>query len=145
MIQDAILMRLQAIGEHLARPRQIEAERFAAMADESWWQIIGPRNVISHGYGTFDRPMIWRMITDDLPAFAASLDWIDQFSLNRVSGSVAGFLRPPRPPRASSPSNWACRDHVTLHPAFLPGGEGVGPGGAGRDSACASSPRRPPG
>src|SRR3954447_19042301 len=36
MIQDAMLMRLQEIGENLARLRQFDADAFNGMADDSW-------------------------------------------------------------------------------------------------------------
>ncbi|MBA2470304.1 MAG: DUF86 domain-containing protein [Chloroflexia bacterium] len=52
MVQDAILMRLQVIAENLANMRQIDEEKFLAMGDDSWTEIIGLRNVISHGYVT---------------------------------------------------------------------------------------------
>lgn len=77
MAQDAILMRLQVIGEHLAQLRQIDPEWFSANSDESWWQIIGLRNVISHGYEIVDHRAIWKMITDELPLFASDLDRFD--------------------------------------------------------------------
>jgi uncharacterized protein with HEPN domain len=78
MAQNAVLMRLQVVGEHLSRMRRIDAGRFAEVADDSWPQLIGLRNVISHGYETIDREQIWQMIRDDLPAFVASLDRLDQ-------------------------------------------------------------------
>ena len=77
-VQDAILMRLQVIGEALARLRRLDAERFAAKADDSWWQIIGSRNVISHGYEVVDREMIWHMVDDELAAFVASLQRLEE-------------------------------------------------------------------
>lgn len=74
MTQDAILMRLQEIGENLARMRQIDEEAFVATADDTWLQLIGLRNVISHGYHTVKRETIWLMITEELPALTSSLD-----------------------------------------------------------------------
>jgi uncharacterized protein with HEPN domain len=74
MAQDAILMRLQEIGENLARMRRIDEEVFAAAAHDSWIQLIGLRNVISHGYHTVTKERIWSMVTEELPSLAASLD-----------------------------------------------------------------------
>lgn len=71
--QDAVLMRLQVIGEHLSRMRRLDEERFAEVADDAWFQRIGLRNVISHGYETIDRERIWQMMTDDLPDLQTSL------------------------------------------------------------------------
>jgi len=53
--------------------RRIDEERFANVADDGWFQVIGLRNVISHGYETIDRTRIWQMITDDLDDLDASL------------------------------------------------------------------------
>lgn len=77
IMQDAVLMRLQVIGEHLARLRQIDEERFFEIADASWFQVIGLRNVISHGYEVIDFDTIWDIFADDLPVFASTLDKID--------------------------------------------------------------------
>jgi len=49
MCQDAVLMRLQVIGEHLGRLRQMDEERFFALADASWFHVIGLPNVIPTG------------------------------------------------------------------------------------------------
>lgn len=74
MAQDAILMRLQEIGENLARMRHIDDEAFAAVAADSWNQLIGLRNIISHGYHQLQPEQIWQIVTEELPAFATSID-----------------------------------------------------------------------
>lgn len=74
MAQDAILMRLQEIGENLAQLRRLNEETFIASAQDSWHKLIGLRNIISHGYHTIDHEQIWQIVTEELPAFAASLD-----------------------------------------------------------------------
>lgn len=74
LLQGAVLMRLQVIGEHQARMWHIDEERFAAAAENSWYQLIGLRNIISHGYETIDQTGIWQMISIELPALSASLD-----------------------------------------------------------------------
>jgi len=73
ILQDAVLMRLQVIGEHLARIRHIDEDRFAEVADRTWYQIIGLRNIISHGYETIDQERIWQIVNTQLPALATSL------------------------------------------------------------------------
>lgn len=78
VIQDAVLMRLQLVGEHLARMRHIDDERFAQLADASWYQLIGLRNVISHGYETIDQRRIWQMIGSELPALSTKLDAVPE-------------------------------------------------------------------
>ncbi|MDQ3655173.1 MAG: DUF86 domain-containing protein [Chloroflexota bacterium] len=54
MAQDAILMRLQELGENLARIRHLDEDGFSGPGDDSWHKLIGLRNVISHGYHTID-------------------------------------------------------------------------------------------
>lgn len=77
LLQDAVLMRLQVIGENLAAIRRIDNSRFAEVADDSWYQVIGLRNIIPHGYETIDFNRIWRIISDELPALTASLAELD--------------------------------------------------------------------
>ena len=74
MAQDAILMRLQEMGENLARMRHIGDDAFAAIAADSWNRLIGLRNIISHGYHQIQAEQIWQIVTEELPAFAATID-----------------------------------------------------------------------
>jgi uncharacterized protein with HEPN domain len=74
MVQDAVNMRLQAIGEYLFKLRELDEERFDAVAPRSWHQVIGLRHRISHGYHLIDRSAVWQIISAELPAFRASLD-----------------------------------------------------------------------
>ena len=78
MAQDAILMRLQEIGENLARMRQIDEETFARVADDGWIQLIGLRNIISHGYHTVKLELIWKMVIQDLPMLKKSVDTLSE-------------------------------------------------------------------
>ena len=66
-------MRLQEIGENLARLRQFDADAFNGMADDSWHKLIGLRNIISHGYHLIDPEQIWQTVTEELPDFAATI------------------------------------------------------------------------
>jgi uncharacterized protein with HEPN domain len=77
LVQDAILMRPQVIGEHLSRMRRIDEDRFAAVAQPDWFKIIGLRYVISHGYESIEWELVWLFIHDHLTNFAASLDLLD--------------------------------------------------------------------
>ncbi len=54
MAQDAILMRLQEIGENLSRIRRLDEETFSTSSPDSWRHLIGLRNIISHGYHAVD-------------------------------------------------------------------------------------------
>jgi len=74
MAQDAILMRLQEIGENLAQIRRIDEAAFTKVADDSWIQLIGLRNVISHGYHTINQERIWFILDKRLPILVANLD-----------------------------------------------------------------------
>lgn len=74
MTQDAVLMRLQQIGENLARMRHIDDDAFTAVAAESWTRMIGLRNIISHGYHQIRPEQIWQIATEELPTFAATID-----------------------------------------------------------------------
>lgn len=73
MAQDAVNMRLQAIGEYLFKVRQLDEERFDNVAPRTWHQVIGLRHRISHGYHLIDRTAVWQIISEELPAFRLSL------------------------------------------------------------------------
>jgi uncharacterized protein with HEPN domain len=70
MCQDAVAMRLQEIGENLARIRDATPDYFAEHSDDTWNKIIGLRNLISHGYNIIDQEQIWEIIKKHLPGFA---------------------------------------------------------------------------
>jgi uncharacterized protein with HEPN domain len=74
MAKDAILMRLQVIGEALATMRNADEELFSAIGDESWNEIIGLRNIISHGYVVIKIERIWDFLIEDLPALVTSIE-----------------------------------------------------------------------
>jgi len=74
MTQDVIVMRLQEIGENLARIRRLDDDVFLSPAHASWHKLIGLRNVISHRYDAIDQVEIWQIVTEELPAFAATIN-----------------------------------------------------------------------
>ncbi len=74
MIQDAVMMRLQEIRENLARIRRLDESWFDGRTPESWYKLIGLRNVISHGYESIDFTVIWHILAEELPAFAESIE-----------------------------------------------------------------------
>lgn len=74
MTQDAILMRLQVIGENLARIRRLDEDAYQETAHDSWHKLIGLRNVISHGYEAIDHEEIWQIVTVELPRFRATIE-----------------------------------------------------------------------
>lgn len=79
IVQDAILMRLQVIGEHLARMRQIDEEHFDRIASASWYQVIGLRNIISHGYESIEPTRIWTYLQENLALLRDELISLDEF------------------------------------------------------------------
>jgi uncharacterized protein with HEPN domain len=59
--QDAVLMRLLALGEETARL----SEGFQTKhSDLDWFKIVGLRNRIAHGYFEIDPEIIWDTVTD---------------------------------------------------------------------------------
>jgi uncharacterized protein with HEPN domain len=74
MAQDAILMRLQEIGEVLARIRRIAPDLFARPEHDAWNKLIALRNIISHGYDGIEMHRIWQILTVELPPFADTID-----------------------------------------------------------------------
>ena len=74
MVQDAVLMRLQVIGGNLANIRRTDEELFAISDDGAWNEIIGLRNIISHGYQEIEAERIWEFLDRDLPELERSID-----------------------------------------------------------------------
>lgn len=74
MAQDAILMRLQVIGENLAAMKRIDEDQYYSLADPSWDNIIGLRNIISHGYHHIDAEQIWQIVEEELDGFSRSIE-----------------------------------------------------------------------
>jgi uncharacterized protein with HEPN domain len=61
----ALVRLLEIVGE--AAGRISEQER-ALHPEIPWLQIIGLRNRLIHGYDAVDYDILWKIITDDLPA-----------------------------------------------------------------------------
>ncbi|CAN5798600.1 DUF86 domain-containing protein [soil metagenome] len=78
MAQDAILMRLQVIGENLARIHKIDEYAFRDRAPDTWHEVIGLRNIIAHGYEIIEAEEIWQIIADgELLEFASTIKRVD--------------------------------------------------------------------
>ena len=71
--QDAVLMRLQDVGENLIQMRDAFPEFWESNSKDSWVRAIGLRNIISHGYGKIDLAIIWSLVSDDLAKFKRSI------------------------------------------------------------------------
>lgn len=72
--QDATLMRLQDIGEQLARLRDNFPEFFERNHTDDWYKIIGLQNIISHGYREIEFELIWEIIDSELKNFRESIE-----------------------------------------------------------------------
>jgi len=59
--QDAVLMRLLALGEETARLSKDFQDKHEG---QDWFKIIGLRNRIAHGYFEIDPEIVWDTVTD---------------------------------------------------------------------------------
>jgi uncharacterized protein with HEPN domain len=73
MVQDAVCMRLQEMGENLSKIRQQFPQLYEAHHTESWHRLIGLRNVISHGYADIDMTVVWTIVDEHLDELVAEL------------------------------------------------------------------------
>lgn len=58
------------LGEAACR---IDARRTGQMPDIPWRKVIGLRNILAHGYEQVTHEILFKTITDDLPALEAAL------------------------------------------------------------------------
>ena len=72
-LQDATLMRLQVAGEQLVKVRDNFPEYYEKYHTESWFKLIGLRNIIAHGYLEIDMQKVWQIASTDIPAFIKEL------------------------------------------------------------------------
>jgi uncharacterized protein with HEPN domain len=66
---------LEIIGEAATRVTDDTRRNNAAVP---WAQMIGMRNRLIHGYDVIDLDILWRTITDDVPALVCALEKIDR-------------------------------------------------------------------
>ncbi len=71
--QDAILMRLQDIGENLSRVRDGFPEFWEVSAERGWNEAVSLRHIISHAYGEVRLDLIWAVVEKDLGELERSL------------------------------------------------------------------------
>jgi uncharacterized protein with HEPN domain len=62
---------LEIVGEAANRIPRSERERYL---DIPWYEIIGFRNRVIHGYDAVDLDIVWRTLKDDLPRLIAALE-----------------------------------------------------------------------
>ena len=69
--QDAVVRRLEIIGEAVARlPEEFTEEH----SDIPWGDLIGMRNVMIHKYDDVNFELVWEAITKDLPKLKEQLE-----------------------------------------------------------------------
>jgi uncharacterized protein with HEPN domain len=69
----ALVRLLEIVGEAAARVSEEERARHPGIR---WAAIVGLRNRLIHGYDSVDMDVLWRILTDDVPALVASLQTI---------------------------------------------------------------------
>lgn len=62
--QDAIIRRLEIIGEASRNLSQDEREKYSEIP---WKEIIGTRDKLIHGYFYLDLDLVWEILSKDLP------------------------------------------------------------------------------
>ncbi len=70
---DAIVARFIVIGEAASHLTENTRHQFP---DIPWRKIIGLRNLVVHEYFKIDLPILWKIISVDLPTTKAQLDSI---------------------------------------------------------------------
>ena len=70
MLQLALCRLLEVIGE---AARTVSEEYRQAHREVPWARIVGLRNKIVHEYFRLDLDMIWRIVTEDVPALAKTI------------------------------------------------------------------------
>jgi uncharacterized protein with HEPN domain len=71
MLQLALTRLLEIVGEAAARVSLNARERYERI---TWYQILGMRNRLAHGYDAIDLNILWDIIQADLPPLIAELD-----------------------------------------------------------------------
>ena len=64
MLQDAVIRRIQVIGEAVKNISPAFREKFSGIP---WTKIAGMRDKITHGYFNVDIDIVWEVIVKDIP------------------------------------------------------------------------------
>jgi uncharacterized protein with HEPN domain len=70
----ALVRLLEIIGEAASRVSVEERDRYP---DIPWYQIVGLRNRLIHGYDSVDLEVVWQIVHEDLPPLIEFLEKID--------------------------------------------------------------------
>lgn len=71
--QDAVIRRLEIIGEAARRVSQTTRDRYP---DLPWDSMTGMRNVLIHEYDEVDTGVVWETVQRDLPSLVHQLEKI---------------------------------------------------------------------
>ena len=71
--QNAVLKALEIIGEAASR---ISNDTKTAHPDVPWPDIVGLKNRIVHAYFEVDLGMVWKIVSNDVPALISTLERI---------------------------------------------------------------------
>lgn len=67
----AVVRLLEVLGEAAAKVPPEEREEFTGIP---WFEIVGLRNRLIHGYDEVNLSMIWEIVRNDLPVLIAELE-----------------------------------------------------------------------
>jgi len=70
---DAILMRIVVIGENVTELSDEFKEKYH---DLSWYEAVGLRNRIAHGYDVLKPEVIWKTVQKDMPELKNKIEEI---------------------------------------------------------------------
>ena len=72
-MQDSVHMRLQVIGESVAKLSRDVRDKQPQIP---WVKISDLRNLISHDYAKVDYAKVWRVVEQDLPVLKEAAQWL---------------------------------------------------------------------
>ena len=100
VVQDALCMRFQVIGETLNRIRSKYPEDYERYERAEWQYLIAIRNIISHSYVSVDFAVLWDVAQNKLPElmsdFERIIDEMQETTLTNKAPEGASIRR--RPP-----------------------------------------------
>ncbi|OGD66212.1 hypothetical protein A3F08_03135 [Candidatus Berkelbacteria bacterium RIFCSPHIGHO2_12_FULL_36_9] len=73
MMYDAVLMQIVNIGEIINRLSDEFKEKYDYLP---WYQVIGMRNRVSHGYFEIEEDTVWKTVKIDLPKLKKQIEKI---------------------------------------------------------------------
>lgn len=71
LLQLALTRLVEIIGEAAKR---VTPEGRARHPDIPWQETVSTRNRVVHGYDTIDYDVVWRIVTEELPALVTALE-----------------------------------------------------------------------